>query len=377
MEAHPTATQMVSSVFSIVGWGILLGIVPVLGYLMGDWSGAVAGVVISMFIIGYMRGYVRGQTGLVSWLTLIGGGVLGYQFGGWAGAIAGALGLFVGSAFIMGGRRGRREARELFASWKAAGEPGLGPRPPGATDAQRQRAIFAAVQAYKLSQDRERRQEMVFDRCKLVGEGVIDHRQILEMARHAYADSAYYDQYRFGHRMDRFAFWAMNGLTSLHGNPEEAAMCMPWASDPGLRERVVPLVKVELAEALLQAGATPSDAVTEVNASLGPPNLAAMFLGGAKGRRVAERWSKDYGSKAAARKSRLERLQASHADRRAPEQPKNVDLYPALEASVKAAQAQRQQAAVHAGGAFGAVATVSSEVEGGLVKTCGLPPATS
>jgi hypothetical protein len=155
MEAHPTAAQLVSSVFSIIGWGVLLGVGPVLGYVFGEWPGAIAGVVISLFIFAYTRGYVRGQTGLVSWLTLIGGGILGYQFSGWAGAIAGALALFVGSAFIMGGSRGRREARDLFESWKAAGEPGLALRRPGETDAERQQAIFEAVQAYKLTREQQ------------------------------------------------------------------------------------------------------------------------------------------------------------------------------------------------------------------------------
>jgi hypothetical protein len=238
-----------------------------------------------------------------AWLLLIGGGVGGYFVAGWPGAIIGALVLFVGSAMIMGGRRGKAQARTLHAAWKAAGEPGLGPPRPGQTHAERTKEIMTAVNAYEATL----KQEMVFDRCKLVvvplsnpnGGSVIDQSHILEMARRAYADPAYYDQYRFGPRGDRYVFWATNGLTSLHGNLEEAAAYMPWAADPGLRERVVPLVKVELAEALLQAGATPTEAVAELNAALGPPNLAAMFLSGAKGRQVAKTWWADYGRMAA------------------------------------------------------------------------------
>jgi hypothetical protein len=324
MEAHPKSTQMVSSVSSFIGWAVLLGVSPVLGYVFGQWPGAIAGVVISLFIFAYTKGYAKGGTGLVSWLTLIGGGVLGYQFGGWAGAIIGAVGFFIGSAVIMGGRRGKAQARTVHAAWQAAGEPRLAPPRPGQTHAERTKEIMAAVNAYEATL----KQEMVFDRCKLVGVplsnpnggSVIDQGHILQMARRAYADPAYYDQYRFGPRGDRYVFWAKNGLTSLHGNLE-AAEGMPWATDPGLRERVIPLVKVELAEARLLAGATPSEAVAELNAALGPPNLAAMFLSEAKARQVAKTWWADYGRMAAELQATQQPGVSAHANHADPQSP--------------------------------------------------------
>ncbi len=87
------------------------------------------------------------------------------------------------------------------------------------------------------------------DRAKLVGEGVIDPTQLLAIAGRAYSDPDYSGNYRAQH-IDRMAFWAENGLTSLHGNPTDATGYMPWGWDRTLRERVVPALKLELAEAL-------------------------------------------------------------------------------------------------------------------------------
>ncbi len=94
-----------------------------------------------------------------------------------------------------------------------------------------------------------KRYQLLMDRAKLVGEGVIDPTQLLAIAGRAYSDPDYSGNYRAQH-IDRMAFWAENGLTSLHGNPTDATGYMPWGWDRTLRERVVPALKLELAEAL-------------------------------------------------------------------------------------------------------------------------------
>src|SRR5207237_10873218 len=80
---------------------------------------------------------------------------------------------------------------------------------------------------------------------------------------------------------------------------DDGVQYMPWRTDPALRKCSVLVLKVELAEALLDAGVPAADAAAEVNAAIGPPNLGWMGWGSIRtpgGRRTAKHWWHQYQS---------------------------------------------------------------------------------
>jgi len=109
------------------------------------------------------------------------------------------------------------------------------------------------------------------------------------------------------YRPDRVDFWIMEGLTLggdqrigkglIEGDLADGVRYMPWGDEPALRNYAVPVLKLELADALLEAGVSAGEAASEVNAAIGPPNLALMGWGGthtAGGRRTAKDWWNKY-----------------------------------------------------------------------------------
>ena len=109
----------------------------------------------------------------------------------------------------------------------------------------------------------------------------------------------HFRQYVFT-KEDRFHLWAAHGMTGISADElseRDGVQYMPWGRDAAMRERAVPVLKIELADALLRAGVRADDAAAEVNAALGPPNLTRMgwgSIGTAGGRRSAQSWWQQY-----------------------------------------------------------------------------------